>query len=79
VSEADLDGRSADFAMPQRLVQFAFDADRVITYWRRCERGETLAAAPARLRVGWDTDMRGQAAAAGSRSMTLTGCWVARL
>ncbi|MDQ3166570.1 MAG: DsrE family protein, partial [Actinomycetota bacterium] len=32
VSEADLDGKSAEFAMPNRLVQLAFEADRSFTY-----------------------------------------------
>lgn len=32
VSEADLEGKPAEFAMPQRLLQLAFDADRAITY-----------------------------------------------
>ena len=32
VSEADLDGKPAEFAMPNRLVQLAFEADRTLTY-----------------------------------------------
>ena len=32
VSEADLEGKPAEFAMPARLVQLAFEADRVLTY-----------------------------------------------
>jgi predicted peroxiredoxin len=32
VTDADLDGKSAEFAMPNRLVQLAFDADRVLRY-----------------------------------------------
>lgn len=32
VTEADLDGKSAEFAMPQRLVQLLFDSDRNLTY-----------------------------------------------
>lgn len=32
VSEADLEGKPAEFAMPTRLVQLAFEADRVLTY-----------------------------------------------
>ncbi|MGH3137613.1 MAG: DsrE family protein [Gaiellaceae bacterium] len=32
VTESDLDGKPVEFAMPNRLVQLAFEADRVITY-----------------------------------------------
>jgi predicted peroxiredoxin len=32
VTEADLAGKPAEFAMPNRLVQLAFEADRVIVY-----------------------------------------------
>jgi predicted peroxiredoxin len=32
VDDADLDGKPAQFAMPNRLVQLAFEADRVLTY-----------------------------------------------
>jgi predicted peroxiredoxin len=32
VGEADLDGKPVEFAMPNRLVQLALEADRVITY-----------------------------------------------
>jgi len=32
VSEPDLEGKSAEFAMPQRLVQLAFEGDRSFTY-----------------------------------------------
>ena len=32
VSEADLEGKPAEFAMPPRLVQLAFVADQVLTY-----------------------------------------------
>ena len=32
VSEADLEGKPAELAMPRRLVQLAFEADRSFTY-----------------------------------------------
>jgi predicted peroxiredoxin len=32
VGEADLEGKPVEFAMPNRLVQLALEADRVITY-----------------------------------------------
>ncbi len=32
VGEDDLEGKPAEFAMPKRLVQLAFDADRSFTY-----------------------------------------------
>lgn len=32
VAEADLEGKPAELAMPNRLVQLAFEADRVLTY-----------------------------------------------
>jgi predicted peroxiredoxin len=32
VTEDDLDGKPAEFATPQRLVQLSFDADRSFTY-----------------------------------------------
>lgn len=32
VSQDDLDGKPAELAMPQRLVQLAFEADRSFTY-----------------------------------------------
>ncbi|MDQ4038148.1 MAG: DsrE family protein [Actinomycetota bacterium] len=32
VTDADLEGKSAEFAMPKRLVQLAFEADRTFTY-----------------------------------------------
>ncbi len=32
VDAADLEGKPAEMAMPNRLVQLAFEADRVITY-----------------------------------------------
>lgn len=32
VVEADLQGKPAEFAMPKRLVQLTFDADRTLTY-----------------------------------------------
>jgi predicted peroxiredoxin len=32
VVEVDLEGKPAEFAMPKRLVQLAFDADRTLTY-----------------------------------------------
>ena len=32
VSEADLDGKGASFAMPSRLVELTFAADRVLCY-----------------------------------------------
>ena len=32
VSEADLAGKPAEMAMPKRLVQLTFEADRVLTY-----------------------------------------------
>ena len=32
VVEADLDGKPVEFAMPHRLVQLAFEADRTFTY-----------------------------------------------
>ena len=32
VLEADLDGKPAEFAMPSRLVQLIFEADRAVTY-----------------------------------------------
>ncbi len=32
VSEQDLEGKSAELAMPKRLVQLAFEADRSFTY-----------------------------------------------
>ena len=32
VSEADLDGKPAELAMPTRLVELTFAADRVLTY-----------------------------------------------
>lgn len=32
VSDADLEGKPAEFAMPTRLVQLAFDTDRALTY-----------------------------------------------
>ena len=32
VSEDDLNGKPAEFAMPKRLVQLAFEADRSFTY-----------------------------------------------
>ena len=32
VTEDDLSGKPAEFAMPNRLVQLAFEADRVFTY-----------------------------------------------
>jgi len=32
VTEADLEGKPAEFAMPARLVQLAFEADRSLTY-----------------------------------------------
>jgi uncharacterized protein len=32
VTEGDLEGKPAEFAMPTRLVQLAFEADRSITY-----------------------------------------------
>lgn len=32
VTDADLAGKPAEFALPKRLVQLAFDADRTLTY-----------------------------------------------
>ena len=32
VTEADLEGKPAEFAMPKRLVELSFEADRVLTY-----------------------------------------------
>ncbi len=32
VSDADLEGKPAEMAMPKRLVQLAFEADRMFTY-----------------------------------------------
>ena len=32
VTDDDLDGKPAEFAMPKRLVQIAFEADRTFTY-----------------------------------------------
>ena len=32
VTEGDLEGKPAEFAMPQRLVQLTFEADRTLTY-----------------------------------------------
>jgi predicted peroxiredoxin len=32
VGEPDLEGKPAEFAMPQRLVQLTFEADRTLTY-----------------------------------------------
>lgn len=32
VTDGDLEGKPAEFAMPRRLVQLAFEADRTITY-----------------------------------------------
>jgi predicted peroxiredoxin len=32
VTDRDLDGKPAEFAMPKRLVQLTFDADRALTY-----------------------------------------------
>ena len=32
VAEADLEGKPAEFAMPKRLVQLTFEADRALTY-----------------------------------------------
>ena len=32
VAQPDLDGKPAEMAMPNRLVQLAFEADRVLTY-----------------------------------------------
>lgn len=32
VTDADLEGKSAEFAMPPRLVQLVFEADRTVTY-----------------------------------------------
>lgn len=32
VSEADLEGKNASFAMPSKLVELTFAADRVLTY-----------------------------------------------
>ena len=32
VTEADLDGKGATFAMPSKLVELTFDADRVLSY-----------------------------------------------
>ena len=32
VVDADLEGKPAEFAMPARLVQLTFEADRVLTY-----------------------------------------------
>ena len=32
VSQPDLDGKPAEMAMPNRLVQLAFEADRILTY-----------------------------------------------
>jgi predicted peroxiredoxin len=32
VAEADLQGKPAELAMPKRLVQLAFEADRTLTY-----------------------------------------------
>jgi len=32
VADADLVGKPAEFAMPNKLVQLAFEADRVLTY-----------------------------------------------
>jgi predicted peroxiredoxin len=32
VTEDDLEGKPAEFAMPNRLVQLAFEADRTLTY-----------------------------------------------
>jgi len=32
VTDADLEGKPAEFAMPKRLVELAFEADRTITY-----------------------------------------------
>jgi len=32
VTDADLEGKPAEFAMPKRLVQLAFEADRTFTY-----------------------------------------------
>lgn len=32
VTEADLEGKSAEMAMPDRLVALTFEADRVLTY-----------------------------------------------
>ncbi len=32
VTDADLEGKPAEFAMPERLVQLTFEADRVLTY-----------------------------------------------
>lgn len=32
VSESDLNGKPAEFAMPKRLVQLTFEPDRTLTY-----------------------------------------------
>jgi uncharacterized protein len=32
VGDTDLEGKSAEFAMPKRLVQLTFEADRTLTY-----------------------------------------------
>lgn len=32
VTDADLEGKPAEFAMPQRLVQLIFEAERTVTY-----------------------------------------------
>jgi hypothetical protein len=32
VTEADLEGKGASFAMPAKLVELTFAADRVLTY-----------------------------------------------
>ncbi len=32
MAPSDLDGKPAEMAMPNRLVQLAFEADRVLTY-----------------------------------------------
>ena len=32
VLDSDLDGKPAEFAMPKRLVELTFEADRVLTY-----------------------------------------------
>ena len=32
VTDGDLQGKPAEFAMPKRLVELAFEADRVLTY-----------------------------------------------
>ncbi len=32
VTDGDLEGKPAEFAMPKRLVQLAFEADRALTY-----------------------------------------------